>query len=70
LTRLGNLLNLCQELGIRTQQVGGPNSAVNDDDGAARLCRQFAGGDPAAFIDCMDEYEDNGGWMPDDNLPA
>jgi hypothetical protein len=53
------------------QAAGERSAATNNDDDAARLCRQFAGGDPEVFAECMDEYEgfDGGVWMPDDSLP-
>ena len=53
----------------RSQAAGGPGSATNNNDDAARLCRQFADGDPESFAECMDEYEGGGGWMQDDVQP-
>jgi hypothetical protein len=58
--------------GGQAQPGGERSTAANNDDDAARLCRQFAGGDPEAFAECMDEYDGFAGgvWMPDDNLPV
>ena len=41
------------------------------DESAAQLCRQFAGGDPDIFMECMNEYEDLGDtdWTDDEAYP-
>ena len=53
-----------------SQAAGQSGPSTDNDDAKAALCRQFAGGDPQTFAECMDEYQDEGGWMPDDDLPA
>jgi len=46
-------------------------SGSNEDSEAARLCRQFAGGDAETFADCMDEFSgsDEDDWVSQDNAP-
>ncbi len=58
-------------INTQAQSAGGPGSTSVDVTGA-ELCRQFAGGDPEAFIECMDEYEDSADvpWMSDETMPA
>ena len=58
-------------VGSTAPAAGGRGTATDNDDDAARLCRQFAGGDPEAFAECMDEYDSfqDGDWTPDDSLP-
>lgn len=60
-------------IGGQPQPVAGSNTATNNNDELANLCRQFAAGDPETFAECMDEYQqdmDDGGWMTDANQQA
>ena len=50
----------------RAQSIDSGFTGASGDDEAAKLCRQFAGGDPEIFAECMDEYAglEDGGMPP------